>query len=331
LNNNNTGLTTKPDTPLTAEFYWGAEQLQVMRGLSLPVWYRPFLQNNNLKDDALNTAYSSETTEINVQSFPSIREHSGALPTSERSGVLNVSVAEYFKSTTDLSAIPHMNIQDLKDSAENCNACSLGQNSLVCRKPWDMTVYIAPSTINNTDDCLNYLLVVDSLKRTDLLNEEELKLVKNIFSYIQKVSHKKIILTVTALLKCTVSSGLNENKSRNDGAINNGCDTNTNTNTNTDGCIDSIDYKINFDHCKSYLKQQISLIKPNKIVALGGFVAQCLLEIDDTVQNLNNNMGNINNDGYEYEGVPLLFMDHPADILNQPALKRSVWQMINHI
>lgn len=71
--------------------------------------------------------------------------------------------------------------------------------------------------------------------------------------------------------------------------------------------------------CLPYLKQQISLIKPKLIVALGKTAATALLGRDAT-------LGSLRGTTHDFHGTPLLVTYHPAYLLRSPAEKAKAWQ-----
>ena len=70
--------------------------------------------------------------------------------------------------------------------------------------------------------------------------------------------------------------------------------------------------------CLPYLRQQIALIRPQTIVALGSTAAQTLLQTDQEISRLRGVWG-------ELDGVPLMPTYHPAYLLQNPAAKRDAW------
>ncbi|MDP2804683.1 MAG: uracil-DNA glycosylase [Gallionellaceae bacterium] len=70
--------------------------------------------------------------------------------------------------------------------------------------------------------------------------------------------------------------------------------------------------------CLPYLQQQIALIKPKVIVALGKTAATALLGKDATLGSLRGKL-------HDYQGVPLLITYHPAYLLRTPAEKAHAW------
>jgi DNA polymerase len=71
--------------------------------------------------------------------------------------------------------------------------------------------------------------------------------------------------------------------------------------------------------CRPFLEQQLALVRPRVILALGTFAAQTLLE---TTQPLGTLRGQI----HRYHGVPLIVTYHPAALLRNEAWKRPTWQ-----
>ena len=71
--------------------------------------------------------------------------------------------------------------------------------------------------------------------------------------------------------------------------------------------------------CEPFLFQQIDVIKPKVIVALGTFAARTLLRTLDPISRLRGRV-------YEYRGAKLIPTFHPAYLLRNPASKREVWQ-----
>jgi len=71
--------------------------------------------------------------------------------------------------------------------------------------------------------------------------------------------------------------------------------------------------------CEPFLFQQIDLIKPKVIVALGKFGAQTLLRTLDPISRLRGRV-------YNYRGAKLIPTFHPAYLLRNPSSKREVWE-----
>lgn len=77
--------------------------------------------------------------------------------------------------------------------------------------------------------------------------------------------------------------------------------------------------------CEAYLKQQIAMIKPKIILAVGRIAAQNLLKIDTPI-------GQMRGQRYEYPGtsIPVVVTYHPAYLLRSPRGKRKSWQDLQH-
>src|SRR5215831_13516100 len=73
------------------------------------------------------------------------------------------------------------------------------------------------------------------------------------------------------------------------------------------------------DTCEPFLFQQIDIIKPKVIVALGTFAARTLLRTLDPISRLRGRV-------YDYRGAKLIPTFHPAYLLRNPSSKREVWE-----
>jgi DNA polymerase len=71
--------------------------------------------------------------------------------------------------------------------------------------------------------------------------------------------------------------------------------------------------------CLPYLKQQIALIKPKVIVALGRTASHALLGSTDSLSSLRGRL-------HDYEGIPLIVTYHPAYLLRTPMEKANAWK-----
>jgi uracil-DNA glycosylase len=71
--------------------------------------------------------------------------------------------------------------------------------------------------------------------------------------------------------------------------------------------------------CEPFLFQQIDLIKPKVIVALGTFAARALLRSTDPISRLRGRV-------HEYRSAKLIPTFHPAYLLRNPSAKREVWE-----
>ena len=71
--------------------------------------------------------------------------------------------------------------------------------------------------------------------------------------------------------------------------------------------------------CSPHLLQQIELIKPKLIVAMGRFAAQTLLETGASIASLRGRL-------HRYAGVPLIVTYHPAYLLRTLEDKAKAWE-----
>ena len=72
------------------------------------------------------------------------------------------------------------------------------------------------------------------------------------------------------------------------------------------------------ERCLPYLEQQIALLKPALICALGLSAVQALLRTKAS-------MASMRGRTFEYRGIPLVPTYHPAALLRNPSLKREAW------
>lgn len=71
--------------------------------------------------------------------------------------------------------------------------------------------------------------------------------------------------------------------------------------------------------CLPYLREQIAILKPGVIVALGATAVKGLLEVETGITRLRGRW-------MSYEGIDLMPTFHPAYLLRNPAGKREVWE-----
>ena len=71
--------------------------------------------------------------------------------------------------------------------------------------------------------------------------------------------------------------------------------------------------------CTPFLKQQIALVQPKLIVAMGRFAAQTLLETGASISSLRGRV-------HRYAGVPLIVTYHPAYLLRTLEDKAKTWE-----
>ena len=73
------------------------------------------------------------------------------------------------------------------------------------------------------------------------------------------------------------------------------------------------------DACDAILKEQIRLVQPRLICALGRVAAQALLKKNSSIRTLRGRF-------HDYHGVKLLVTYHPSGLLHNPAYKRPTWE-----
>ena len=71
--------------------------------------------------------------------------------------------------------------------------------------------------------------------------------------------------------------------------------------------------------CHPWLQQQIDLVNPKVILAIGRIAAHNLLNTDVSV-------GSMRGKQHSYNGIPLIVSYHPAYLLRKPVEKRKSWQ-----
>ncbi len=76
--------------------------------------------------------------------------------------------------------------------------------------------------------------------------------------------------------------------------------------------------------CEPYLKQQLQLISPQIICALGSFAAKTLLKTETPITVLRGRF-------HQYEGIKLMPTYHPAYLLRNPSAKKQVWEDVQLI
>jgi len=77
-------------------------------------------------------------------------------------------------------------------------------------------------------------------------------------------------------------------------------------------------------NCMEFLHAQIEAVRPKVIVALGGFAARALLEVDEGVSRLRGTF-------HAYRGIPLMPTYHPGYLLRNPSQKVKVWEDIKKV
>jgi uracil-DNA glycosylase family 4 len=72
------------------------------------------------------------------------------------------------------------------------------------------------------------------------------------------------------------------------------------------------------EKCLPHLLEQITLIRPKLICALGRVAGQILLKTTAP-------LGKLRGEWHEFEGVPLMVTYHPAALLRSPGYKKDLW------
>ncbi len=72
------------------------------------------------------------------------------------------------------------------------------------------------------------------------------------------------------------------------------------------------------EQCRPYLEEQVRIIKPKLIMALGASAAQALLSTKEPV-------GKLRNRWHDFSGIPLRVTYHPAALLRFEGYKKDVW------
>lgn len=75
--------------------------------------------------------------------------------------------------------------------------------------------------------------------------------------------------------------------------------------------------------CSPYLMRQIELLRPERILVLGRFAAQALLETDATIGSLRGRVHTVRAGGRD---IPAVVSYHPAYLLRSPSEKARSWQ-----
>jgi len=76
--------------------------------------------------------------------------------------------------------------------------------------------------------------------------------------------------------------------------------------------------------CMPYLKNQIRIIRPSIILALGATAANTLLNNTDS-------LGSMRGKIHTFEGTPLIVTYHPAALLRNPNYKPDTWQDVQFL
>ena len=73
------------------------------------------------------------------------------------------------------------------------------------------------------------------------------------------------------------------------------------------------------EKCSPYLKQQVVMVEPKVICALGNFATKTLLQTETSI-------AKIRGQKFKYEGVTLIPTYHPAYLLRRDTMKKYVWE-----
>lgn len=76
--------------------------------------------------------------------------------------------------------------------------------------------------------------------------------------------------------------------------------------------------------CEAYLVEQLAIIQPQIICALGTFAAQTLLKTTESISRLRGRF-------HDYHGIKLIPTYHPAFLLRSPEYKKPVWEDMKKI
>ncbi len=76
--------------------------------------------------------------------------------------------------------------------------------------------------------------------------------------------------------------------------------------------------------CEPYLREQLRLVQPEVICALGSFAARFLTGLDLP-------LGRLRGSWREYEGIPVRVTYHPSYLLRNPSAKKQAWEDIQEI
>ena len=78
------------------------------------------------------------------------------------------------------------------------------------------------------------------------------------------------------------------------------------------------------EECLPFLIEQINIIKPKIIVALGKVAGKILIKKDVMLKEMRN-------ETYEFNSIPLRVTYHPAALLRNPSLKKDAWEDFKYI
>jgi len=73
------------------------------------------------------------------------------------------------------------------------------------------------------------------------------------------------------------------------------------------------------EKCTPFLMEQLELIQPEMILALGKFASQTLLKTEERVSQLRGRI-------HDFQGIKLLTTFHPSYLLRNPPAKKEAWE-----
>lgn len=76
--------------------------------------------------------------------------------------------------------------------------------------------------------------------------------------------------------------------------------------------------------CRPYLRQQVELIQPKAICAVGRFAAQTLLDTERS-------LGRLRQGNHDFMGIPVVVTYHPAALLRNQQWKRPAWEDLQRL
>jgi uracil-DNA glycosylase family 4 len=76
--------------------------------------------------------------------------------------------------------------------------------------------------------------------------------------------------------------------------------------------------------CEPFLRQQLDILNPRIVCALGSFAARTLLNTEEKISQLRGRL-------HAYNGIPLIPTYHPSYLLRNPQAKREVWQDVQKV
>jgi DNA polymerase len=78
------------------------------------------------------------------------------------------------------------------------------------------------------------------------------------------------------------------------------------------------------EECEPFLREQLNILNPRIVCALGSFAARTLLKTEGRISQLRGRL-------HTYNGIPLIPTYHPSYLLRNPQAKRDVWQDIQKV